>query len=378
MEEKVHYIGEHFLSLHQLSSIVAQKKKLVLSKKARKRIVDCRTYLEQKIEQAQEPIYGINTGFGSLCNTEISKGDLKQLQLNLVRSHACGMGAEIPPEIVKIMLLLKIRGLSYGHSGVQLKTVERLIDFYNHDALPVIFKQGSLGASGDLAPLAHLSLPLLGEGEVNYGGERISAGELNEKMNWEPIVLESKEGLALLNGTQFMSAYAAHLLIRLSHLFKWANFAAAASIEAAVAKLDSFAHSIQMIRPHPGQIEVASQIRTILEGSKVMQQKKYDVQDPYCLRCIPQVHGASLDTINHARSVVEVEMNSVTDNPTVFETEDEIISAGNFHGQPLALVLDFLAIKRHARPTCVFKSPSRFKFRLYDCAICCRLHGQSK
>lgn len=344
MNKTVHTINSNFISITDISEIIVNKKQLELSEEAKQKITACRDYLDKKIAQSEEPIYGINTGFGSLCDTEISKKDLKQLQLNLVRSHACGMGEQVPTEIVKLMLLLKIQGLSYGYSGVQLKTVERLIQFFNHDITPVVFEQGSLGASGDLAPLAHLALPLFGEGEVNYKGKELKSSELNQLMAWESIELQSKEGLALLNGTQFMSAYASHLLIRINHLMKWADFSGAASIDAYGGRIEPFNSLIHQVRPHNGQISTAKAISEFLEGSEIMIQQKQAVQDPYCLRCIPQVHGASKDAIAYAQNVVETEINAVTDNPTIFVEEDEIISAGNFHGQPLALVLDFLAI----------------------------------
>ncbi|MEX2380285.1 MAG: histidine ammonia-lyase [Vicingaceae bacterium] len=342
--EEFHYISPEFLSLDEVEQIIDKKLKLKLSEESEKAIVECRTFLDEKMERATEPIYGINTGFGSLCDTEISKSDLKKLQRNLVTSHACGMGAAVPKEIVKLMLLLKIQGISLGHSGVQLATVKRLIDFYNEGVYPIIYEQGSLGASGDLAPLAHLALPLLGEGEVKFQGKRLSGAELNQKMNWQPIELMSKEGLALLNGTQFMSGYATHILIQLKHLLQWSDFAAAASVDAFDGRISPFNDLLHQIRPHRGQIETAQAIRKHLEGSEIIDQPKQSVQDPYCMRCSPQVHGATKDTVNYARQVVETEINSVTDNPTIFKEEDEILSGGNFHGQPLALVLDYLSI----------------------------------
>lgn len=337
-------ISDSFLTLDELGEIVVEGKKIKLGKKTIQRINDCRKYLDKKIEESVKPIYGINTGFGSLCDTEVSKEELNLLQRNLVTSHACGMGDEIPNSIVRLMLLLKIKALSQGHSGVQLATVERLVDFYNSGVLPVVYELGSLGASGDLAPLAHLALPLIGEGEVNYQGKRISTAEINKKMNWKPIELLSKEGLALLNGTQFMSAYAVELLLRLRGLIKWSDFAAAASVDAFDARIQPFNDLLHQLRPHKGQIATAKAIREHLKGSKQIEKEKSAVQDPYCLRCIPQVHGATKDTIAHAERVVEIEINAVTDNPTIFEETDEIISGGNFHGQPLALILDFLAI----------------------------------
>ncbi|MBD99679.1 MAG: histidine ammonia-lyase [Verrucomicrobia bacterium] len=339
-----HSIGAEFLSLSQIQSILSENKKLMLSDESSAKIESCRAYLDTKIEQSVDPIYGINTGFGSLCDTEISSQDLRQLQVNLVRSHACGLGEEVPNEIVKLMLLLKIQGLSQGHSGVKLDTVERLIAFYNANVTPVVYKEGSLGASGDLAPLAHLALPLLGEGEVNFEGRRMPSSEINKQHGWKPIELASKEGLALLNGTQFMSAYATFILLELDRLTHWADLIAAASIDAYDGSLSPFHPLVHEVRPHKGQKETAAQILNHLHDSEIARQKKTTVQDPYCLRCIPQVHGATKDTIDYARGVVEIEINAVTDNPTIFEKEEMVISAGNFHGQPLALVLDFLAI----------------------------------
>ncbi|WP_396195551.1 histidine ammonia-lyase, partial [Flavobacterium sp.] len=290
------------------------------------------------------PIYGINTGFGSLCNVKISNEHLSQLQENLVKSHACGTGEEVPQEIVKLMLLLKIQSLSYGHSGVQLQTVERLVDFYNHDILPVIYTQGSLGASGDLAPLAHLSLPLLGEGEVNYDGFRQPAKKVLEKMGWQPIVLQSKEGLALLNGTQFMSAYGCYILLKAMKYSYLADVIAAVSLEGFDGRIEPFNELIHYVRPHKGQIVTALRMTELLEGSQLISRHKEHVQDPYSFRCIPQVHGASKDTIDYVKKVFKTEINSVTDNPNIFKNEDLIISGGNFHGQPLALALDFLGL----------------------------------
>ena len=332
------------LDLQQLQQIVEGNKAIGLSEEAISAINNCREYLDKKVAATQDPIYGINTGFGSLCGTSIAKEDLEKLQRNLVVSHACGIGKEVPKEIVKLMLLLKIQGLSYGKSGVQLETVQRLVDFYNEDVLPVIYQQGSLGASGDLAPLAHMSLPLLGFGEVNYKNERISGSELEERFGWKPIQLQSKEGLALLNGTQFMSAYLLHIVLRAEKMFSLGNKVAALSLEAFDGSIRPFSSLIHQARPHNGQIKVAEEIRNILDGSEMVSATKQYVQDPYSFRCIPQVHGASSDALDYAKRVLETEINSVTDNPTIFMEKDEIISGGNFHGQPLALVLDFLSI----------------------------------
>ena len=331
-------------TLQEINTIISTNQQLQLSDIAKKNITDCRNYLDKKIKSHPEPIYGINTGFGALCNVEIPASDIEKLQENLVMSHACGMGDEVPQEIVKLMLLLKIQALSYGKSGVQLVTVERLISFFNNNVLPVVYQYGSLGASGDLAPLAHLSLPLLGKGEVNYQNKKQNAADVLKTLKLEPIKLQSKEGLALLNGTQFMSAYGVYCLLNAEKLNNWADTISAMSLDAFDGRIDPFKEQIHTIRPHAGQIQTAKAIRTILEGSEILAQTKKQVQDPYSFRCIPQVHGATKDTTAYVRSVFETEINSVTDNPTIFPESDEIISGGNFHGQPLALGLDFLCI----------------------------------
>jgi histidine ammonia-lyase len=339
-----HYISSDLLNFEDIDQIFRQNKKLELSKEATERIIACRDYLDQKMESQTEPIYGINTGFGALYNHTISKEDLSALQKNLVMSHACGMGDEVPQEIVKLMLLLKVQSLSYGHSGVQLETVQRLIDFYNNDIIPVVYQLGSLGASGDLAPLAHLSLPLLGLGEVYHKGEKMDSADMLKKYGWEPIGLKSKAGLALLNGTQFMSAYGVYSCLRVFKLSRLADVIGAISLDAFDGRIEPFHPLIQKVRPHKGQIKTAERVSNILKGSELINQYKQHVQDPYSFRCIPQVHGASKDSINYVAYVFRKEINSVTDNPTIFPEEDLIISAGNFHGQPLALALDNLAI----------------------------------
>ena len=342
--DNTHYISSSILSLEIVQEIVLHDKKLALSEEAASNIQKCRDYLNNKMATSDLPIYGINTGFGSLCNIKINDNDLTKLQENLVKSHACGIGDEVPKAIVKLMLLLKIQSLSYGHSGVQLDTVNRLIDFYNNDVLPVIFTQGSLGASGDLAPLAHLSLPLLGEGLVWYQNQKLPASQVLEIFNWQPIVLQSKEGLALLNGTQFMSAYGIHILIKSQKLSYLADLIGTISLEGFDGRPEPFNELIHYIRPHKGQIVTANRIKEFLEGSQIIKRPKNHVQDPYSFRCMPQVHGASKDAIDYVKKVFITEINSVTDNPNIFIENDQIISGGNFHGQPLALALDFMAI----------------------------------
>lgn len=340
----IHLISPTPLNLSEIEEILRSGKQLRLSQESISRIEKCRTYIDRKIQETAAPIYGVNTGFGSLCDTLIDSNQLEQLQVNLVMSHACGTGEEVPAEIVKIMLLLKVIGLSYGNSGVQLQTVQRLIDFYNHDVIPLVYQQGSLGASGDLAPLAHLSLPLIGMGEVYYKGKRQQSSVMLQEMSWNPIPLKSKEGLALLNGTQFMSAYGIWCLMQAKQCIHLSDLIACLSLDAFLCRMDPFNTLIQTIRPHKGQIETAEFVRSTLAESELQKEPKKQVQDPYSFRCIPQVHGATKDTYRHVESVLLTEVNSVTDNPTLFPDEDLVISAGNFHGQPLALALDFLAI----------------------------------
>lgn len=340
----MHFISSETLTFERISAIISSNEKLQLSEEAKQKISACRNYLDTKIKTHPDPIYGINTGFGSLYNVSIAAKDLSQLQKNLMMSHACGTGDEVPGEIVKLMLLLKIQSLSYGKSAVQLVTVERLIDFYNHDILPVVFTQGSLGASGDLSPLAHLCLPLIGLGEVYYKNEKRSAAEVLQLLHLEPIELQSKEGLALLNGTQFMSAYGTWCILHANKLNKVADYAGAVSLEGFDGRIEPFKPHLHSIRPHAGQIETAKNMRNLLAGSALINRKKEHVQDPYSFRCIPQVHGASKDAIAFAAQTFLTEINAVTDNPTVFPDEDEILSGGNFHGQPLAIALDILCI----------------------------------
>lgn len=341
---ETHHISAEWLTIDRVGRIINENMKIALSEDAKKRIIACREYLDNKMETQKEPIYGITTGFGSLCNISIGKEDLSQLQKNLVMSHSCGTGERVPAEIVKLMLLLKIQSLSYGNSGVQLVTVERLVDFFNNDILPVVFQQGSLGASGDLAPLANMSLPLLGLGEVEYKGETRPSAEVLAEMGWEPVTLMSKEGLALLNGTQFMSAHGVWALLKAYRLSRLADEIGAMSLEAFDGRIEPFGPQVNEVRHHRGQIETAARFRELLAGSELIARPKTHVQDPYSFRCIPQVHGATKDTIAYVTKVMEDEINSPTDNPTIFPEDDIIVSAGNFHGQPIALPMDFLAV----------------------------------
>lgn len=332
------------LDFNAVSELIFTEKKLKLSAEAIEKIENCRLYLDKKLEKHATPIYGINTGFGSLCNVKIDQDNLQKLQENLVMSHACGTGKKVDKHIVKLMLLLKIQSLSYGHSGVQRETVERLVDFYNNDIIPIVYEQGSLGASGDLAPLAHLSLPLIGKGEVYFNDEVVASDIVLKQFNWNKVELKSKEGLALLNGTQFMSAFGVHLILKSYKLSYLADLIGALSLDAFDGRIEPFNELIHFIRPHNGQIKTANRIKDFLEDSEIVAQHKEHVQDPYSFRCMPQVHGASKDALNYCKKVFATEINSVTDNPIIFAEANEIISGGNFHGQPLALAFDFLGI----------------------------------
>ena len=328
----------------QVKNLLAFKQQVSITFDAHERITACRQYLDKKLSDSDALFYGINTGFGYLQNVRIDETQLEQLQSNLLQSHACGMGEEVPADIVRLMMAFKIKSLGYGHSGVQVETVNRLMDMYNNDVSPIIYTQGSLGASGDLAPLSHMSLPLIGLGEVRHKGIKYSSAEMLEKLHWKTIQLKSKEGLALINGTQFMSGYGMYNLIQAHRLMNWANLIAALSFDAFDCTGDPLNEHIHAVRSHSGQVDVAQQLRNFLKGSAIADAAKQQVQDPYSFRCIPQVHGATLDTINYVQSVFVKEINSVTDNPNIFPEHDLIVSGGNFHGQPLALALDFLAI----------------------------------
>ena len=340
----MHYISSEHLSLERVKEIIDTHEQLCLSQEATDAIIKCREYLDRKMEDIGRPVYGVTTGFGSLYNVTIPKEDLSQLQHNLVMSHACGAGDKVRPEIVKLMLLLKAQSLSYGHSGAQLITVQRLIDMFNEDVLPIVYQQGSLGASGDLAPLAHMSLPLIGMGEVLYKGEVRPAADVWAELGWKPIRLQSKEGLALLNGTQFMSAHAIWSILKGMRLSRWADLIGAMSLDAYDGRIEPFLPLTHKLRPHKGQILTGEKFMHILEGSELIRRPKEHVQDPYSFRCIPQVHGAVKDNILYVKSVIENEINSATDNPNIFPDEDMVISAGNFHGEPIAIPMDSLAI----------------------------------
>ena len=340
-------IGSSELTYDLIEQLLKDKTKLVLSDEAVAKIQHCRDYLDSKMEDTSKPIYGVTTGFGSLCNRTISTDDLSTLQENLVKSHSCSIGQPIDETIIRLMLLLKAHALSMGFSGVQVETVQRILDFYNNDILPVVYDRGSLGASGDLAPLANLFLPLIGEGEVFHNGKRFKGSEILNIFGWRPIKLKSKEGLALLNGTQIMSANGIKALIDGWHMVKCFDLIGAISLEAFDGRIEPFFDCIHQVRPHRGQIETAERYRRLLEGSEIIAREKAHVQDPYSFRCIPQVHGAVKDAMYHVTNVLHTEINSVTDNPTVFPDDDLVVSGGNFHGEPLALIFDYMGIALH-------------------------------
>ncbi|AFC24131.1 histidine ammonia-lyase [Saprospira grandis] len=340
----MHLLTEKELTLAALHQLWAEHTAIELTDSLWTKVKACRDFLEQKVAASEDSFYGINTGFGSLCDVKIGKEALSELQHNLVRSHAFGTGDLVPQELARLMLLLKIQNLAQGFSGVRPILLQRLIDSYNADLIPVIYQLGSLGASGDLAPLAHLSLPILGEGEVYFKGERMPSTQALEKLGWQPLALEMKEGLALLNGTQFSLAYGIYSYWKAEKLSLWADSIAAISIDGFGGLLSPFDERLHLIRPHNGQLQTAKNIRTLLADSPLMKAEKEVVQDPYSFRCVPQVHGASKDALEYAKKVLTTELNSVTDNPNIFPETDAILSGGNFHAQPLALTLDFMAM----------------------------------
>ena len=334
--------------LEKVWRLLESEEPLQLSDDAVSATETCYNFLQQVIKDTDaDPIYGVNTGFGDLAHTRVSDASLHLLQRNILISHACGVGEDVPEPIVRAMLLLKIKSLSKGHSGVQLATVQRLLDHLNLGILPVVPSQGSLGASGDLAPLSHLVLPLIGEGEVHVEGAVVRSADLLLAKGWDPIHLGAKEGLALINGTQMMLGYGVMALRRLECISEWADVLCAWSLEAWHGRSEPFDPAIHEARNHDGAKTSAARIRYWVEGSAWQREARKQVQDPYSFRCAPQVHGASRHAIGVAREVFEEEINAVTDNPLIFPESGKILSGGNFHGQPLALQLDQLALAAH-------------------------------
>ncbi len=338
-------IDGNSLTLDAFQSVADGIAKTVLSDSAKKKINFARKTLEELINTGQA-FYGVNTGFGALANRKIEKRDLKKLQKNLIKSHTAGVGNMLPDNIVRGTMLLRANVLAKGFSGVRIQVVEFLLEMLNRDILPLIPSKGSVGASGDLAPLAHLAITLLGEGEVKYKGNVCPAKEALKKSGMKPLVLLEKEGLALINGTQVLTAIAALNLLESEHLVKIADIAGALTFEAQLGNPSPFFEDIQRVRPFPGQKTTASNIRKLIKNSKLWDSHKgkEKVQDAYSIRCIPQVHGAVRDTLSFVRNTVETEINSATENPMIFPEKKVILSGGNFHGAPVAFAMDYLSI----------------------------------
>jgi histidine ammonia-lyase len=338
-------LGSKDMSLLDLVAIARQGARVRLSKKSKERLLSTRKLVEQWVEQGRT-IYGVTTGFGALSNVRISKEETRQLQKNVLMSHAAGVGNILDEETVRAVMALRIKDLSRGHSGIRLETVQHLIELLNRGICPVIPEQGSVGASGDLAPLAHLSLVLIGQGEALYQGKRMSGTEVLKECGLKPIELEAGEGLALVNGTQMMTAIGGLSVYDAARLSKMTDIAAAMSLEVLMGTRTEFDPRIHQVRPHPGQIASADNMERITRNSEIISSHKdcSRIQDAYTLRCSPQVHGASKDAISYARRVIETEMNASTNNPLIFSESAEFLLGGNFHGQPVALAMDFLSI----------------------------------
>lgn len=330
------------LSLEDIIKVARHGAEVSLAKASRKKISESRSYVEQIVKDNQV-VYGITTGFGKLASTKIAPHDVEQLQRNLILSHAIGVGEPFSTEVVRAMLLLRAQSLAFGFSGIRLGVIELILGCLNHGVHPVIPSQGSVGASGDLAPLSHMALTLIGEGQAQYGGKVMTSAQALKKAGLKPVVLQAKEGLALINGTQAMTAVGALVLYDALGLAKAADIAGAMSIEALKGTLTAFDERVATVRPHPGAKQSAENLRRLGAGSPIHKSHEdcEKIQDAYSLRCMPQVHGASRDALAHAKEVLEREINSVTDNPLIFAKDDKVISAGNFHGQPVALAMDY-------------------------------------
>ncbi|WP_339655220.1 histidine ammonia-lyase [uncultured Maribacter sp.] len=344
MNEQTFKLGEDWLTAGKALEITENKISVILSNETENKIEKSASIV-QKIVDKGNPVYGINTGFGPLCTTKISKSETNILQTNILQSHSVGVGEPIKKDIAKLMLILKAQSLAKGFSGIALKTLKRIIWHIEHDAIPVVPSQGSVGASGDLAPLSHLFLPLIGMGKVAYKNEIITTATLFEKTGLEPIALGPKEGLALINGTQFIAAHAVKVVSQLHSLLAQADIIGAMMIEGLQGSVKPFYNELHALRPFKGNVHVAKRVKKLLKGSEIMEDHIdcEKVQDPYSIRCIPQVHGASRTAWLHLKELVEVELNSVTDNPVIID-EELTISGGNFHGQPLAMALDYACL----------------------------------
>lgn len=340
----MYYINGENLNIDKIEDIIFSHKKIALSKQAEKNILKSRATVEKFIK-SQKVIYGINTGFGKFSNKKISEDKIIQLQENLIVSHAAGSGVYLDDQTSKTMILLRINALAKGYSGIKLHTLKSMIKMFNRDIIPLIPEQGSVGASGDLVPLAHMVLPLLAKGEVKYKGDIVDSITALKKEDIQPVKLDSKEGLALINGTQMMSALESMSIIRAKKLIIAIDLALALSLEGLKGIKGPFDEDIHKLRPHPGQIKSAQNIRKLIKNSNLMVDIDNErVQDSYTLRCGPQIHGATRDCLSHVTEIVEREINSVTDNPLIFSEQNKVISGGNFHGQPLALSSDYLGM----------------------------------
>jgi len=339
---KIH--ADQVYTISDIADVALHYKKL--SVKDYNKVNSCRKYLEGVLKKPNQVHYGINTGFGALSQKIIPAKDLKQLQINLVRSHCTGVGSPLTPEVTRASMFLRLICLLKGNSGVRKDVIELLVDFLNHNIIPHVPSRGSVGASGDLAPLAHIALCLIGEGQVFYEDKLQDTLVVLKKLKLKPLSLEAKEGLALINGTSVLTALGSLALYQINILFEWSNIIAALTIDAMQGSIKPFHEKIHGLKPHPGQIKVANKISTLLKGSKILTNHANcnRVQDPYSLRCIPQVHGAIFQTLTHALEVLETEINSVTDNPLIFEQENLIISGGNFHGEAASFAMDYLAM----------------------------------
>ena len=344
--KNVYYVGSGELTFELIERIINENLKLELAPEAKERIQKCRDYLDKKTVESAEPLYGITTGFGSLCSKNISQDEVGILQENLIKSHACSVGEEIRPVIIKLMMLLKAHALSLGHSGVQVITVQRILDFFNNDVMPIVYDRGSLGASGDLAPLAHMTLPMLGKGEAMYEGVKMPGAEAMAKAGIKTLdTLVSKEGLGMTNGTCAMTSVGALALYDTICAAQLGDVIASMSFEGLTGLRNAFDPRIHQVRGQKGQMLVAANMRKLLDGSEILDNCQKDrVQDAYALRCIPQLHGACRDALDYVREKVEIELNAVTDNPLMFLDDEAVISGGNFHGEPMALPFDFLGI----------------------------------
>lgn len=332
------------LRLEDIIKVAVEKESIALSSISKEKVEVSREYVNKIIEN-NEVVYGVTTGFGKFCNVNISSQDTRDLQVNLIRSHSAGVGEYLSEDAVRAMMLLRANALAKGYSGIRYSTLQTLIDMLNKGVIPRVPSQGSLGASGDLVPLAHMVLVMIGEGEALYKGRVMPGKEAMQLAGIMPVTLEAKEGLALINGTQAMTAIGSLALAEAINLSRIADISAALTFEALNGVIDAFDENVNLVRPHKGQIECARNMRKLLEGSQfVTHQGNPKVQDAYTLRCIPQVHGAVRDALEHIKEIVEIEMNSATDNPLIFPESDVVISGGNFHGEPIAINMDYMGI----------------------------------